>query len=94
MPLKIEFNHPQMEKGTEFDLGGFLVPNGGFVELTEDQEISFLARHRMEVKEALSGVMFVKVSGKAEASKAMVDSYTTTVRVEAPTTEEVEGSEN
>lgn len=65
MALKVEVNDPTHEKGVEFDLGGFLVPNGGSVELDEAQEAALVARKGKSAKEALSGNPNVKVSGSA-----------------------------
>ena len=74
MSLKVEFNNPDFPKGLEYDLGGFLVPNGGSVELSEDQENAFVARHQKSVKDALKSSQ-VKVTGssllgKSEGSEA------------------------
>jgi hypothetical protein len=75
MTLKIEVNHPEMEDGLEFDLGGFLVPNGGSVELSEDQELGFLARHKVSVKDALKGNAYIKVSGKTTVTPKQAAEY-------------------
>lgn len=75
MTLKVEINNPEQPEGTEFDLGGILVPNGESVELSEEQERDFVARHKMPVKTKLAGNLQIKVTGKSSLSKEELDSY-------------------
>ena len=67
MPLKISFNNPNFEKGYEFEVRPFgLVPNGGTVEVTEQQEQQFLADHGDTVKNVLGSNSAFKVEGTSE----------------------------
>lgn len=84
MALKVEVNDPTHEKGVEFDLGGFIVPNGGSVELSEEQEAALVARKGKSAKEALSGNPNVKVSGSAILTGKKVEALVP----EAPVAEE------
>jgi hypothetical protein len=63
MGVKVAINFPNTAKGTEMDVGGVLVKNGGSVELDDDQELSFVARHRKPVKEWAGDSEYVKVTG-------------------------------
>lgn len=96
MAVTIELNHPEFPDGYEFDVGGVLVPNGGSVEVTEEQELVFLAKHGLKYRDGNWG-SFVKVSGTTELDSKTVAELSTPVdnlgsvaplEVEAP--EEVE----
>lgn len=89
MAYKIEVDFPDFEKGVEFDVGGVLVPNGGSVELTAEQEQDFVSRHQAAVKDQL-GSEYVKVTGSSSLSKKTVDDLTP----EVSDTPVVEGGDN
>lgn len=76
MGVKISVDFPNMEKGTELDVGGVLVENGGSVELDDDQELAFVARHRKAVKDWAGESSYVKVTGSPKyGPKAVEDMY-------------------
>ena len=73
MGVKLEVNFPNMAKGTELDVGGVLVENGGSTELTDEQELSFVSRHRKSVKDWAEGSEQIKVSGSGKVSSGEVE---------------------
>lgn len=86
MGYKLEMNHPEFEKGVEFDVGGMLVPNGGSVELSDSDERRLILRHGASIKDALGNNVYLKVSGSSALSKKETDEL---VEVEpAPVSEE------
>lgn len=92
MPLKVEFNHPDMPKGEEFDLCGIPVENGGSVELTDAQERGIAARFHRMPRERLEASPFAKVTGTAILSKKDLEDYFQAV-VETPEVPEDGGGE-
>ena len=76
MGVKLAANFPYTDKGTELDIGGVLVPNGGSTELDEDQELSFVSRNRKSVKEWCGDSEYVKCSGTPKyGPKAVEDMF-------------------
>lgn len=76
MAVEVSANFPGIPKGTPMDIGGVLVENGGSTTLDEDQELSFVGRHRKTVKDQLSGSEFVKVKGSGKyGDKAVEDMF-------------------
>jgi hypothetical protein len=76
MGVTIKANFPNMDKGTELDVGGVLVKNGGSTELTDEEEQSFVSRHRKSVKDWAGDNEYVKVSGTGKfSSKQVEDQY-------------------
>lgn len=73
MALTIEIKHPDFEDDIEFDVGGILIPNGGSVELTEEQERLIVSSRRMPTREVFEGNQFVKVKGSSLLSKKDMD---------------------
>ncbi len=73
MGVKLEVNLPNMDKGTELDVGGVLVKNGGSVELTDEQELGFVSRHRKSVKEWAEGSEYVKATGTGKVTPKEVE---------------------
>jgi hypothetical protein len=73
MAVEITMDHPDFPKGTEFDLGGVLVPNGKTVKLSDDAELSFVSRHHQAVKDKLGNNEYVKVGGTAKYGPTEVD---------------------
>ena len=73
MALTVEIKHPEFEDDVEFDIGGVLVPNGGSVELSEEQERLIVSRRRMPTREVFEGNRFVKVKGTSTLSKKDMD---------------------
>lgn len=69
MGYKLSMSHPDYPKGTEFDVGGLLVPNGGSVSVSEEMEQALVSRHGAPVKEALGANPHLKVEGTTELSK-------------------------
>ena len=43
MALTVKYNNALLPEGQEVDIGGFLVENGGSVELTREQEASIMS---------------------------------------------------
>jgi hypothetical protein len=66
MAYKLEVNHPDFEKGFEFDCDGILVANGDSRVLTAEDELSFLARVGRPVKEVYGHGTFAKLTGSTE----------------------------
>jgi hypothetical protein len=73
MGVKLEVNFPNMDKGTELDVGGILVKNGGSVELTDEQEAFFVSKYRKTPKEWAGEGEYVKVSGSGKFSPKQVE---------------------
>ena len=73
MGIKLTADFPNMAKGTELDIGGVLVKNGSSAELDDDQEHSFVARHRKSVKDWAEGSEYVKVSGTPKFGPKQVE---------------------
>lgn len=99
MALTVEIKHPEFEDGVEFDLAGILIPNGGKVELTEDQERTVVAKRQKAVRDVLEGNQFVKVTGTSFlSSKQLSEALGVGVNQgevqEEVATEESEGSED
>jgi hypothetical protein len=64
MALTVSINHPQFPDDTEFGVAGaFVVPNGGSVELTEEQESAFAVNQQKLVSDALGSNEMFDVSG-------------------------------
>jgi hypothetical protein len=95
MGVKIEVNFPNMDKGTELDVGGILVKNGGNVELTDEQEAFFVSKYRKTPKEWAGEGEYVKVSGTGKFSPKQVEDMfpeaSTTPEMAEPAEPEDEG---
>ncbi len=63
--MEITVDFPDYEDGIEIDLGGLLVVNREKTEISEEQELTFVARHGKPVREQLEGNKSVKVAGSA-----------------------------
>lgn len=72
--MEITVDFPDYEDGIEIDLGGLLVVNRKSTEISEDQELGFVARHGKPVREQLEGNSNVKISGKAVYTPNKVES--------------------
>jgi hypothetical protein len=68
MAYKLEANHPDYPKDTEFDCDGILVPNGGSVTVTEEMERAFYAKNARPIKEIYGHSAIVKLSGSSSLS--------------------------
>ncbi len=79
--MEITVDFPDYEDEIEIDLGGLLVVNRESTEISEDQELSFVARHGKSVREHLEGNPNVKVAGKAIYTPSKVE------QLELPQTE-------
>jgi hypothetical protein len=76
MAVRMSANFPNMDKGTELDVGGVLVENGGSVELDDEQELAFVSRHRKSVKDWAGDGEYVKVTGSPKyGPKAVEDMF-------------------
>jgi len=76
MGVKIAADFPNMDKGTELDIGGVLVENGGSVELDDEQELAFVGRHHKSVKDWAGDSPYVKISGNPKhGTKAVEDMF-------------------
>jgi len=73
MGVRLSVNFPNIAKGTELDVGGVLVENGGSVELDDDRELSFVARHKKSVKDWAGDSEYVKVSGSPKYGPKAVE---------------------
>jgi hypothetical protein len=73
MAIKLEYDNPAFPKDTEFDVCGVIVPNGGSVELTEEQEQKVIAQTGLPAKEAFEGNDMLKVSGTAHFTGKKLD---------------------
>ena len=68
MSYKMEANHPEYPKGTEFDCDGILVKNGSSVTVTADMERAFIAKNHRTIKELYGNSEIIKLSGTSELS--------------------------
>ena len=68
MAYKMEANHPEYPKGTEFDCDGILVANGSAVVVTEEMERAFVAKNGRTLKELYGHSKIIKLSGSSELS--------------------------
>jgi hypothetical protein len=67
MAYTIEYNHPDFDKGEEFDVTGVgLIKNGGTVKLDEEAERSFVATTGRSVKDYFKGNANFKLTGTTE----------------------------
>lgn len=74
MPLTVTVDHPDFPKGTEMSVMGLpLVENGSTLELTEDDERSFISAHGVTVVDAFKGSGNASVSGTAIFTGSMDD---------------------
>jgi hypothetical protein len=81
----VEYHNPDFEDGLIFDVGGLAIPNGGSIELDEDAELLFFSKKQQSVSDFFAGEKLVKVSGKSELSKAVMDVHTgTSINSEPP----------
>jgi ABC-type tungstate transport system permease subunit len=65
--MKLTVNYPNLPKGAEVQIGGIgNVKNGEEVELTDRQQVDFLAVHNKKVEDAFKGSKYVKVVGKTK----------------------------
>lgn len=69
MAYKLEMNDPTFPADTEFDVGGVTVPNGGSVEVSENDERNLIAKHGASVKDALGNHPYLKVTGSSALPK-------------------------
>lgn len=76
MAKTVEYHNPDFEDGVEFDVAGLKILNGGSVELSEDEELSFYSKHQKTVSDYFADDKQVKVSGKTELSKETIDIHT------------------
>lgn len=51
MAYSLEVNHPDFDKGFEFDCDGILVKNGSAVKISKDEELAFLSRNGRPLRE-------------------------------------------
>lgn len=68
MAYKLEANHPDYPKDTEFDCDGIMVPNGGSVTVTEEMERAFLSKNGRPIKELYGHSAIIKLSGSSSLS--------------------------
>ncbi len=86
MAVEVTLDHPDYPKGMEFDIGGILVENGKSISLDEDQELAFVGRNRVAVKDKLSNSPYIKVTGSPRYGAGEVKKmFPAAQPVEAPT---------
>ena len=66
MAKTVAYDNPAFEKGTEVDLGGILVPNGGSVSIDADTEDYLVSRNGKSLRDLFKGSEFVKFTAKSE----------------------------
>jgi hypothetical protein len=76
MAKTVEYHNPDFEDGVIFDVGGLRIPNGGSIELDEDAELSFFAKKQTSVSDYFADDKMVKVSGKSELTKSVMNAHT------------------
>jgi hypothetical protein len=69
MAYKLEVDHPDFPKGTEFDCDGILVKNGTTVEVTREMEELFLAKWGTPIKDIYGHGVIAKLTGTTELKK-------------------------
>lgn len=83
MAYKLEVNHPDFDKGFEFDCDGILVKNGETRTLTKEEELVFIARWGNDVKHFYGHGVIAKVTGSSElSSKEKTDALSAVPEVE------------
>jgi len=83
MALKLEYNNKMLPKGLEVDLGGFMVENGGSIELTREQEERLVALNAALPTDFFKDSEDVKVSGTGFLTKKDLEAlHPTPVEVE------------
>lgn len=89
MAYKITYEHPDFPKGHEFDMTGVgLVENGKARTLNHDEEVAFVSRNGMSVKDYFKGSEAVKLEGTTELKSSEAENIT---GAEVSTTPAVEG---
>lgn len=74
LALTVSYEHPDFPEGMEFEIVGLgLIPNGGSVELTDEQEERYLNYHGMTVKESLENDPYIKVKGSARLKPSAIE---------------------
>lgn len=68
MPYKMEANHPDYPKGTDFDCDGIMIPNGGSITVTEEMERAFFAKNARPIKDLYGHSAIIKLSGSSSLS--------------------------
>lgn len=97
MPLSIEYKNPDFPDGVEFDIGGILVVNGEATSVSEEDELRYVSRRRVAVRDGLANSTYASVSGDAFLPPSKVADMYPQVEEEAATPvavlEEVAASE-
>lgn len=70
MALTVKYHNAAFPEGQEMDLGGFLVENGGSVELTEENEASIMSRTGMMPEDYFGESEDAEVSGSGFLSQS------------------------
>lgn len=76
MAKSVGFHNPEFEDGVEFDVSGLLIPNGGSIELSEEQELAFFSRTQQTVEDFFQGSKQITVSGTTELSSEVREIHT------------------
>ena len=67
MSLKVTYNHPDFEKGHEFEVRGLgILKNGQPKTLSEEEEATFVSVHGESVRDHFKGNEAYKVEGTTE----------------------------
>ncbi len=71
MAITVSVNNPAFPEGTELGVDHLgIVPNGGSLEVSEENESRFVAVKGMTVEDAFKGSGVVKVSGSSSVENA------------------------
>jgi hypothetical protein len=68
MAYKMQADHPEYPKGTEFDCDGILIKNGETVTISADQERAFYSKNNRSIKDLYENSAIIKLSGSSELS--------------------------
>lgn len=74
MALSVKYHNEMLPEGTEVDLGGFMVVNGGdAVELTKEHEAGIMSRTEMMPEDYFGESEDAEVTGTAFLTQADLD---------------------
>lgn len=72
MAYSLEVNHPDFEKGFEWDCDGILVKNGSTVKISKEEEAAFLAKNGRPLSDIYGHKKVpehIKLTGTTELNK-------------------------
>lgn len=88
--MKVSFDNPEFEKGTEFDIGGLLLINGDEVDVDDEALELYQARHGYTLADAVYANPHASASGPGSQShsEAFEKVFTESATSSDPTNED------